>query len=205
MKRNFVKLATALLMGAALMALASCSSTPKSNGKDVTTGKIPGAAGFGGQTVMNSTATNATVVSLDAVKPELVLKFAGGGVTNYSAGLIASNLSQVKVGDKVNVTTAKELAVFLGKDSVPLAYQPATAAIQTPPGVKALVKNVETRGFSGKITATDAWQDQVTVQLPDGQTKTIKVPPTVNLADVRIGDQVSAQVSEATLVLPIKP
>ena len=45
----------------------------------------------------------------------------------------------------------------------------------------------------------------MTLQLPDGTTKTIKVGEAVNLADVSVGETVSVKSTQATLVVLEKP
>ena len=51
----------------------------------------------------------------------------------------------------------------------------------------------------------NAWANQVTLQLANGQTKTVKAPENVNLANVNVGDMVAVRITEATTLLLEKP
>src|SRR4051812_16254021 len=69
---------TALFALALLATSCSSSSPPTPNEKVRTFAQAGGGAGFGGQTLVDSYATNATVVSIDSADRKLELKLADG-------------------------------------------------------------------------------------------------------------------------------
>ena len=93
------------------------------------------------------------------------------------------------------------------KTACPPALAPDTAKLRVklPNGTQAVAAEVGKLTFTAKITAIDDWLDTVTLQLPDGTSKKIKVSEYVNLADVSVGDTVSVQSTEAAVLMLEKP
>ena len=205
---RFQNLAAKMLVTAALLALTSCSSTPPlSNQPEPFTPAANTGSGFGGEIVTDAVSTTATVVSLDRVKRLVVLKRADGSTVTYKAAPNAFGFNEIKAGDVVKVSVAEEFAVFLGKNSVPPSAGADTAKLRVrlPGGTQAVATEVGVLNFTAKITAISVWNESVTLQLPDGATKTIRVSDAVNLADVSVGDNVSVQSTEAAVLLLEKP
>ncbi len=205
-----MKFAAKLLLPVSFLVLTSCSSPPPApwNSKTAYSPSVlDSGSGFNGEVVTDATSTTATVVSVDRVKRLVVLKRAGGSNVTYKALPNALGFDDIKAGDVVKVSVAEELAVFLGKNSVPASAGTDTAKLRVrlPGGTQAVATEVGTLVFTAKITAIDDWNDAVTLQLPDGTSKTIKVSEAVNLADVSIGDVVSVQSTEAAVVMLEKP
>lgn len=194
---------------AALLALTSCSSTPPPAllGKPFSPSVYDSGSGFDGEIVTDSISTTATVVSVDHTKRLVVLKRADGSSVTYKATPNAPGFDDIKAGDVVKVSVAEELAVFLGKNSVPAGAGADTARLRVrlPSGTQAIATEVGTLAFTAKITAIDDWNDAVTLQLSDGRTKTINVSEAVNLADVSVGDSVSVESTEAAVLVLEKP
>jgi hypothetical protein len=191
-----MKLAAKMLLPVSFIVLTSCSSPPVPwNSK---TAYSPSAydngSDFGGEVVTDATSTTATVVSVDRTKRLVVLKRTDGS-------------SVIKAGDLVKVSVAEELAIFLGKNGVPVSVGADTARLRVhlPGGTQAVAAEVGTLVFTAKITTIDDWMDTVTLQSPDGMAKTIKVSEAVNLADVSVGDTVSVQSTEAAVLVLEKP
>ena len=164
-------------------------------------------SGFDGEIVTVANSTTATVVSVDRTKRLVVLKRADGSSVTYKATPNALGFDDIQAGDVVKVSTAEELAVFLGKNSVPASAGADTAKLRVklPNGTQAVAAEVGKLTFTAKITAIDDWLDTVTLQLPDGTSKKIKVSEYVNLADVSVGDTVSVQSTEAAVLVLEKP
>jgi hypothetical protein len=59
--------------------------------------------------------------------------------------------------------------------------------------------------FTGKVLAIDLIGHQATLQLADGQTRTVRVRKAVNLADFNPGDTVSVRITETTTILVETP
>ena len=205
-----LKFAVTTFLPLLFLVLTSCSSAPPAPWNPKTS-YSPSANNsspdFGGEIVTDATSTTATVISVDPDKLLVVLKRADGTNVTYKAAKNALGFDDIKAGDLVKVSVAEELAVFLGKNSVPASAGENTAKlhVRLPDGTLAVATQVGTITFTAKITAIDDWLDTVTLQLPDGSTKTIKVSEAVNLADVSVGDNVSVESTEASVVLLEKP
>ena len=205
--------ATALLalalLALALLALTSCSSTPPpaNPGQPFSASTYDSGSGFNGEVVTDAISTTATVVSVDRTKRLVVLKRADGSNVTYKALPNAFGFDDIKAGDVVKVSVAEELAVFLGRNSVPsgAGTNAAKLRVRLPGGAQAVATEVGTVSFTAKVTAMDDWLDTVTLQLTDGTSRTIKVGEAVNLADVSVGDVVSVQSTEAAVVALEKP
>ncbi len=197
------KLAAASLLAAVL--LTSCSSTPPpaAPGKPFSPSVYDSGSGFDGEIVTDAISTTATVISVDRIKRLVVLKRADGSSVTYKALPNAFAFDDIKAGDLVKVSVAEELAVFLGRNSVPAGAvnHAAKLRVRLPGGTQAVATEVGILSFTAKVTAIDDWNDAVTLQLPDGSMKTIKVSEAVNLADVSVGDNVSVQSTEAAVIL----
>jgi hypothetical protein len=197
--------AARIFVPAALFALTSCSSPPVAwNPKtsfSPSTYQTP--ADFGGEVVTDAVSTTATVVSVDHAKRQVVLKRADGTTITYKALPGAPGFDVIQPGDQVRVSVAEELAVFLGRNTVPASAgaDVARLRVRLPDGTQATAAEVGTLVYTGKIIAINDWDDTVTLQLPGGLTKTIKVSESVNLADVGVGDTVSVKASEAAVLV----
>jgi len=192
----------------ALMALTSCSSAPTQGKVNEPTNPAAyaNAADFGGEIVMDATTTTATVISVDRTKRLVVLKRADGSEVTCKAAVGAPGFDAINAGDVVKVSVAEELAVFLGRNSVPAgAANSAKLRVRLPSGVQAVAAETKFLQYTAKIMAINSWNYTVTLQLADGLTKTIQVSQAVNLADANVGDNVSVRATEAIVLLLEKP
>lgn len=205
-----MKFAVATLLPVSLLILASCSSPPPAAWNSKTSfspAVYDSGSGFNGEIVTDAVSTTATVVSVDHTKRLVVLKRADGTSATYKAAPNAPGFDDIKAGDLVKVSVAEELAVYLGKNSVPASAAADTARLRVrlPNSTQAVATEVAALSFTAKIKSIDDWLDAVTLQLPDGSSKTIKVSEAVNLADVSVGDTVSVQSTEAAVLVLEKP
>ncbi len=192
------------LLPVAMMVFASCSSPPEGPGKVVTYEEIAGGAGFGGESVVNSITTNATVVAVDATQRNIVLKYADGSRVTYKAGPEIVDFNQFKVGSRVITMVTENFSVsIVGTGALPDSKKGDTFGATN--DLVLGIKPVETVGFTGKVLALDYVQRQATLQLSDGQTKTVKVREAVNLGDFNVGDNVSVLITKAMTIVPEKP
>jgi hypothetical protein len=195
------------LTPAALLALAACSTPlpPESQWKTETYQQEAGSAGFGGQVVVDTTTTNATVVSIDAGQRTLLLKYPNGQTTTYHAGPEVQKFNQIKVGDVLKATLADERALSLDKTGTLSNVSTNDSAVALPNGGKPGVKTVRIVSFTAKVVSINLIGHQATVQLAGGQTRTVRVREAVNLADFNPGDTVSVRITETTTVLVETP
>ncbi len=146
--------------------------------------------------------TTATVVSVDHAQRLVELKRADGTTITYKALPDALGFDSIQAGDRVKVSVAEELAVYLGRNSLPASAGPGPLKlhVRLPDGTQAAAAEVATLVYTGKIAAINDWNDTVTLQLPGGLAKTIKVSEFVNLADASVGDIVLVKSSEAAVL-----
>ncbi len=188
-----------LLTAAALAGLISCSSKPVVPDKPMKAETLQqeiGYAGFGQETVIDPVTTNATVVALDAAQRMITLKYANGTIAPYKAGPEVGNFNELKVGDEVKLTAVQEVAVTLLQAGAPLSDHDKVV-LRRPPGGTGPPLVVDTRTFTAKVMTIDFLQNMVTLQMPDNQTKTVKVRDTIGLGDFKAGDEVSVRLTES--------
>jgi hypothetical protein len=199
-----------LLLPVAFITLTSCSSPPPAPWNSKTAyspAVLDSGSGFNGEVVTDATTATATVISVDHAKRLVVLKRTDGTAATYKAAPDAPGFADIQAGDFVKVSIAEELAVGIGKNNLPpgAGINTAKLHVRLPDGTQAAATEVGTVVFNAQIIAIDDWLDTVTLQLPDGTTKKIKVSEYVNLADVNVGDNVSVQSTEATVLVLEKP
>ena len=200
-----LKSAVKLMLPLALVALTSCSSTPVATnpGKPFAPAAYQNTTDYGGEVITDAISTTATVVSIDHVKRLVVLRRADGSTVTYRALPGALGFNEIQAGDQVKASVAEEIAVFFGRNTIPAGVGADTAKlhVRLPDGTQAAAAEVGTQMFTATITALNDWEDTVTLQLPDGTTKTIRVGEFVNLADFSVGDTVSVKSTEAAVVV----
>jgi hypothetical protein len=205
---DLLKSAALAVTPAALLALAACSSTPlppEKQWKVETYQQEAGGAGFGSQVVVDTTTTNATVVSINAAQRSLVLKYPDGQTTTYQAGPEVEKFSQIKVGDVVKGTLVDERALSLDKTGALRSASVTDSAVAVSNGVMPGVKTVHILSFTAKVLSLDPVGHQATLQMADGRTKTVRVRDAVNLADFSPGDTVSVRITQTTTLLVETP
>jgi hypothetical protein len=74
-----------------------------------------------------------------------------------------------------------------------------------PVGAKPGGVMVATEQVTATVFTVDAKHRKVTLQFADGTTKTVKVGKQVNLANVKPGQDVTAQVSQGVALAVVKP
>lgn len=188
MKNTILKVAAMIVAPAALLALASCSSTADSDSMraDVT---------------LDAATATATVQSINPADRTVVLLHPDGSSSAYKCGAEVRNFAQIKVGDHVTATVAESLAIGLLKGGgISTGMGSSSATIRAPLGDKPSVRMVDTVGFIAKVASVDAANRRVTLQMADGTNQTVKVGPDINLANVSAGDDVGVRVTRATAI-----
>jgi hypothetical protein len=199
------------LLAAALMGVIpfgnGCATNSSTPSKPFSSSSYDARSDFGGETVTDGISRTATVIAVDRVKRLVVLKRANGSQVSFKALPNAFAFDEVKVGDVVKVTVTEQLAVFVGRNNLPAGASADTAKLRVrlPGGTQAVAAEVGTLTFTARIIALDNWNDAATLQLADGTSKTIRVSEAVNLADFSVGDSVTVQATESTVVLLEKP
>jgi hypothetical protein len=194
MKPNtIVKLA---ILPATVLALAACSIGGNQQTTMVT--------GHKSAAMVDTYTNSATVTHIDATHRKLALKFANGARRTLKCGPEVVNFNQIKVNDRVNVTLVNELAVSIGHGKAPSASATDAVAL-APVGAKPGAIMANTVQLTAKVTAINTGTRMVTLKLPDGSSKTLKVDPAVDLAKAKVGDNVTVRHTEAMAITVAKP
>jgi hypothetical protein len=193
-RQHRIPIAAIALTSIAIALFTSCSSKPTQyTGPIETFQQEGGFAGFGGEHVVDTTTTNATVVALDPAHRIITLKFPDGRLTPYRAGPEVSNFDALKPGDEVQTTVSDQMAISMAPAGAPLSATNNAAVIRGPAGTSV----VETQILTGKVLAVDSLGRWITLQLANGQTRTVKVMSMINVADFGQGNEVTMRVTEA--------
>lgn len=192
MKKEILNLATLALLPAAFLAFTSCS-TMSGDEESVALETADGAA------IVDTFTTSATVTAIDATTRKLTLTIGDDKRATVKCGPEVANFSQIQIHDRVNVTVTEALAVFLGTGTPPSAAGAAAVAL-APIGAKPGAMMADTVQMTATVSAIDAKHRKVTLTLPDGTSKKVKVGKMVDLSKVKAGDNVTVQHTEALAV-----
>ena len=199
MKIHFKKWSVVALAPAAMLIWTSCSSTSKqpaasSENSTTNTDDLRGAI------VLDAVSATVTVKSVDTADRTVVLQRPDGSQVTYKCGPEVRNFDQIKAGDQVTVTAAEEVALSLTPGGVAPTAGQATVMVRSPLGDKPAGRIIKTAGFIARVVSVDDSSGHVTLQLVTGEKRTIKVGPNVNLANVKPGDDVGVQLTEAIAI-----
>jgi len=197
MKTNHLKFAGLALLPALLLPLSSCTTIP---GERHTVERKSGTSAI----FVDTYKATATVTAIDAATRHVKLTLTNGRRITVKCGPEVVNFHQIHINDRVNATVTKEVAVYLDKGKPPGAGAVASVAyapIGSKPG-RAIVSTVQA---TVKITAIDTKTRNVTFVSKDGTSATVKADEHVNLAKIKVGDSVTASVTEGVAVSVEKP
>ena len=192
--------ATSVLIPVLLVMFSSCSTPPPPSPTVHTFQEEGGGSGLGGQVVVTSVTTNATVLSVDRVQRRLVLRLASGIEATYRAGDEMPNFGQIKVRDQVKATMVEDCAVSMAPPDALSNPANRVTVVRAPTGVELGPKPVTTVRLTAKILAFDYFGNRVTLQLVDGTTRTVRARENINLGDYHVGDNVSVLITEAMTI-----
>jgi hypothetical protein len=157
-----------------------------------------------GGSIASVVRATATVTAVDPATRKVTLKLADGSQTSIKCGPAVANFGQIKVNDRVNVTTTEELAIYLpGGDAGPDGR--FAGAALAPVGAKPAGAVTDFVQITAKVAAVDAATRVVTLALPDGSTEQIKAGEQVDLSAVKPGDNVIVRHTEALAVSVVTP
>jgi hypothetical protein len=136
----------------------------------------------------------------------VTIKGPEGNSVIVKAGEEVINLPQVKVGDKVVLDYVEALAVRMAK---PGEVRDETTGLlgAAEPGSKPGVIGATETTVSATIEAIDKKNETVTLKVPDGGIKIVKVQDPANLKKVKVGDTIVITYTEALAlsVQAVKP
>ena len=199
MKLIFPMIATAAFLPAALLVFAGCASAPQT---DKTT-TVAYKEGVPGGTLLQTYQTTATVTAVDPATRQVTFVAPDGTKNTFQAGPKVA-LSQIKAGDDLKVTVARELVVFLNRNDAPPATN-AAAVVRAAPGAKPGVLTSDPVQLTATVAAVDLPKHEATLQISDGRTGTFKVRKDVDLTGMKPGTEVFIRTTSAVAIMLEKP
>jgi carbon monoxide dehydrogenase subunit G len=199
MKSDLINFSTLALLPVTWLILTGCSSTTPVDKTTTTTFK----EGVPGGTLTQTYQTTATVTAIDPATRQVTLTAPDASQNIFKAGPKVA-LDQIKAGDQVNVTVARELAVYLNPNDVPATTSPA-AVVRATPGVRPGVLTADTVELTATVEAVDVAKREATLHISDGRSGTFKVRQDVDLAQVKPGAKVFIRITAAAAIMVEKP
>jgi preprotein translocase subunit YajC len=195
------KLTALALVPTALLLTTACTTTHTGGSTASSTAQSaePGAI------VVDTTGMTATVTAIDKLNRRITLVAPDGRRATYKVSKEAINFDQIRVGDRVKATVTEELAVFLRKAGTPPSAGEGAEVALAPKGAMPGGVVAETAEVTARIMAVDTMSRRVTLQFVDGTTKTVRVNPDIDLANVAPGDAVTVRITEALAIAVEKP
>jgi hypothetical protein len=196
------------LLPAAMLTLASCSSTPKEccSGSTVATStSVAYEPGVPGGVMVETIKETATVTAIDPATRKVTLVKTDGTKTTFIAGPEVANFAQIELGDQVKATITDKLLIFVPKPGEASAGGAASAVVLAPLGGKPGAVVADTVEFTARVKSVDLKRHTATLQLPDGTSKTCIVRPDVELTKDTVGVEVVIRITEAHAISVEKP
>jgi carbon monoxide dehydrogenase subunit G len=199
MKPDLIKLSTLALLPVAWLILTGCSATTKVDKTTTTAFK----EGVPGGTLAQTYQTTASVTAITPATRQVTLVAPDGSQNTFKAGPKVV-LDQIKAGDEVKVTVARELVVYLNPNDVPAMTSPA-AIVRATPGVRPGVLMADTVELTATVEAVDLPKHEATLHISDGRSGTFKVRKDVDLTQVKPGAKVFIRTQAAAAIMLEKP
>ena len=132
----------------------------------------------------------ATVAAMDKASRKLTLVDEAGIKTTVKVGPEAVNFDQIRVGDRLKVTAAEELVVYVAGEGEAASDGAAQVVALAPKGAKPGGIMVETTQITARVTAIDLAHRKAALEFEDGTTHIVAVRPDVDLSKRKVGDKV---------------
>ena len=116
----------------------------------------------------------------------------------------AAMLEKVKVGDKVTVKFAEEMAVFMDDAKVPAEDSGAALIAKAAEGEKPAILLADTRELTAVVKAVDLAKHRATLEFADGSSRTVAVRPDVPLSSDAVGRHMVIRITNA-IALAVTP
>jgi hypothetical protein len=168
---------------------------PQSDGARPAAARIPG----GGETADPFESGTATVAAVDAAKGTVTIKNAQGRQRDIQLRPGSENFDRIKVGDKIGGIVVPEMAVAVEKAGAAPTRRSETSSGMTileSKGAKPGLLVADVDEVNGKIQSVDASARTITITEADGNARTLKTAPRVDLSDLKAGDEVTVRVTE---------
>ena len=197
MNRSLLKITTLVLVPAALLFFASCSSTSTVE----KTTKVAYKEGVPGGVLIESYQTIAKVAAVDPASKKVILLAPDGNKNTFTAGPKGFDFAPLHVGDTVKASVTRQLVVYLNKDGPP-PIDGETALPSRADHPRVLKSDTVQR--SAKVGAINLKHRHITLQFPDGTSATFEIRKDVDLSKVKLGDDVVIRTTSAVTLAPEK-
>ena len=160
---------------------------------DVSTVSIPGR-------VITSTARREAIVeSVNRETREIKVVDANGKIHKFVAGEMVANFDQIEARDRIVTEYLESVAVFVVPEGTPEMGDKGLVEV-APLGEKPGVAMADTYMVAAKVDAVDTTARVVTLRGKDGFQTAIRVADNIDLAKVKVGDEVRMRVTEAVAI-----
>ena len=200
-RKSFNQLLLISVSSALLMACTSQHADTLDAQTSSSAAYIPGVPGGVTSNVMTIVAT---VSSIDYTKRSVTLEDEQGHKRTLQISPEATNFNQVKVGDKVTVKFAEEMAVFMDDAKVPAEDSGAALIAKAAEGEKPAILLADTRELTAVVKAVDLAKHSATLEFADGSSRTVAVRPDVSLSSDAVGRHVVIRITNA-IALAVTP
>ena len=141
------------------------------------------------------------VVSIDAATRTVVVEGELGRQISIVAPKDAPNFDQIKVGDPVAATYIESIALAIAPVPNAEPGASATTAVSTaPPGATpggVIAEQIQLRAV---VKSVDTETRRVTLEVPSGGERVLKVEEGIDLENVKVGEQVSVTLTRALAI-----
>ncbi len=146
------------------------------------------------------------VVAVDKEARSIIVEGSAGNRVELDAPEEAANFDQIAVGDDVKATyfEAVALSIHPASDAKPGATEVTVAALAPPGGTPGGVI-ADTVQLKAVVRAVDPEARRVTLELPSGESVALRAGKGVDLARVKVGEEVVATHTEALAITISKP
>jgi len=180
MKKNILALLSAMMLIGGI----SCAQNKEGAAKS-------------GAVVVDVVKLTGIVKAIDREKKMVTVEGSGGRTVVIDA-TNARNLDQLKVGDRVNLTYAEEVALFVRKSGEAPSVSESQNVELAPKGEKpggVITKMIE---VTGNVESIDTNNRTIALKGPAGNVRTYKVGPEAKrFNEIKRGDQVVLRVTQA--------
>ena len=155
-----------------------------------------------GKIVSTTIKTAAIVEAVDPATRELKLIDASGQRFSVIADDSVRNFDQIKPRDRIVTEYMESVALFVAPHNSPLPMDAAGDAQVSvaPAGDKPGIEGVQTQLLVATVRAINSADRLATLEVGDGQMRTIKVGKNARLDLVKVGDQVRLRVTRAMAI-----
>lgn len=141
------------------------------------------------------------VISIDKKNRSVVVEGEQGRQIEISAPEDSPNFDQIKVGDPVVATYVEAIALAIQPVEGAEPGASAVAAVSTaPPGATPSAAIAERIQLRAVVNSVDTKERTVTLDVPEGGQRTLKVGESIDLAKVKKGEQVSVTFTRALAI-----